>query len=284
MPRQKRAIITGVTSGIGLEVSKSLAKLGYDLVLVGRNEAKLREIAAELEALSPNKATIDYFLCDFEQLDQMAAVSKLIGKAYREIDVVINNVGIWETKQRLNENGFDMTWTVNYFSPFVFTHQLLPTLRLTAQETQDVRIVNLTSDAHRFGKITFPLEKQPFHFFRTYGSTKLANLLHAKYLASLFAEENIRVNAVHPGVVATEFWRTLPNPVIKTIKLLMISPEEGAKTVLSVAAAPNLTASGQYFERMKSVVPSELARDTTLMNTLYRETTVLLAEFLQTTT
>lgn len=277
--RNKRALVSGCTSGIGLELVRGLARNNVDLILLGRDETKLVALTAELLELSTKPIGIDYFICDFENLSQVAAVSKLIEKAYRDLDIVVNNAGIWENKYRKESNGLELTWVVNYFAPFIITNNIMPLLKLTASETKDVRVINIASDAHRFGKIKFPLA-QGFHYFRTYGATKLANVLHAFYLARLFKDEGISINAVHPGVVATDLWRKLPSFISTIAKKFMVTPEQGAKTALTLALSPNPTGTGRYFENMKSVVPSKDAINTELMSELFSETQKLLAEYL----
>lgn len=279
MLRNKRALITGSTSGIGHEVARGLARQNFDLILLGRDEAKLQPMIAELTALATKKITVDYFVCDFEKLSHVSAISKLIGDAYRELDVLVNNAGMWETKYRKDEHNWEMTWVVNYFASFILTNNLLPILRLTALETHDVRIINTASDAHKFGKIKFPLAEN-FHFYISYGSTKLANILHANYLASSLKEEGIYANSVHPGVVATGLWNRLPAFIVKASKKFMVTAEDGAKTTISLAAAPELNVTGRYFEKMKSAVPSKSASDLELMVALYEETHRILNEFL----
>ncbi|MCC7304360.1 SDR family NAD(P)-dependent oxidoreductase [bacterium] len=279
MIRNKRALITGCTSGIGHEIARGLAKQGFDLILLGRSETKLQKLDIELTNLSRKKIDVEYFICDFEDLDQVASVSKLISNAYREIDVLINNAGIWDLKYKKTENGWENTWVVNYFASFILTNNLLLNLRLTAEETHNVRIINMTSEAHRYGKITFPLA-QYFHFFRTYGSTKLANVLHAFYLASSLEQEGIYVNAVHPGVVATDLWKGLPKFIADASKKWMVTVEEGAKTPLSLVLSEDLMVTGRYFKNMKSSVPSKTAQNRELMVQLYETTHELLNKYL----
>src|SRR3990167_3090000 len=108
MIRNKRALVSGCTSGIGLEIARGLAKNDFDLILLGRNEARLELLKLELLALATKNISIDYFVCDFELLEQVSAVSKLISAAYRELDVVINNAGVWENKFRKDSNNLEM--------------------------------------------------------------------------------------------------------------------------------------------------------------------------------
>lgn len=279
MARNKRALITGCTSGIGQEVARSLATKNFDLILIGRDEARLRVLQSQVVALSSTQIQVDYFVCDFENLEQVAKVSKLIGKAYRDLDVLINNAGIWESKHRKDGHGWEMTWVVNYFAPFVLTYNLFPLMRQTARDTKNMRIINVASDAHKYGQINFPLALT-FHAFKTYGSTKLANILNASYLAGLVREDGIYVNSLHPGVVATGLWKKLPTLLANIAKRFMRTPEKGAETAIFLATTPNMRLSGQYLHDMKIAKPTELAQNADLQKQLFGETKKLLKEFL----
>jgi len=279
MARNKRALITGCTSGIGQEVARSLAAKNFDLILIGRDEARLRVLQSQVVALSSNPIKVDYFVCDFESLEQVSKVSKLIGKAYRDLDVLVNNAGIWESKHRKDSHGLEMTWIVNYFAPFVLTYNLFPLMKQTARDTKNMRIISVASDAHKYGQIAFPLA-QTFHVFKTYGSTKWANMLNASYLAGLVREDGIFVNSVHPGVVATDLWKKLPSLVANIAKKFMRTPEKGAETAIFLASSPNMRLSGQYLEDMKIAKPTELAQNADLQKQLFGETKKLLKEYL----
>ncbi len=275
----KIVLLTGCTSGIGLETARALAHQGYSQILLGRREEALRDLQKELLAIN-SKLRIEYFVCDFEKLNQVVAIAKLINKAYPKIDILINNAGIWESKQRDTDEGFDVTWAVNYFAPFLLTYHLMPTLLSTAKETKDVRIVNLSSEAHKFGKIDFN-KFFDYSFSKTYGSTKLANMLHAFKLARDLKDSDILVNCVHPGVVATGLWRKLPKLVSWLLDKFLISPEEGAKTTMVVATTPGLKVTGQYFADSKIAKVKDTALDTKLQDELYQFTLETLSEYIK---
>lgn len=279
MARNKRILITGCTSGIGLEVARGLVAQPFDFILIGRDEAKLKTLQEELLKKSKFNPMIDYFVCDFEKLSQVSAISKLIGNTYRDLDIVLNNAGIWEVTRRNDSHGWEMTWVVNYLAPFVLTYNLFPSMRATASTTKDVRIINVASNAHHFGKIDLPLA-QAFYLRKTYGSTKLANILNAFYLARLVKDDGITVNAVHPGVVATDLWRNLPKVVSTIVKAFMRTPEKGAETVIHLASTPKLEVTGEYWEDLHVAEPKQIARDEELQKQLFGETKKMVKEYL----
>lgn len=273
----KTVVITGCTSGIGYETALGLAKQGYNLILLGRQEALLTALKMQLHEIDPS-IRIEYYVCDFAKLSQVVAIAKLIAKAYPAIDILINNAAIWELKKKTIEGGFEQTWVVNYFAPFLLTYHLMPALLRTAKTTKDVRIINLSSEAHRRGSIDMNFSS--FSWLGTYGSTKFANMLHTFKLARDLEKTGITVNCVHPGVVATKLWRQLPKAFSWLFNKFLISPEAGAATTLALATVADLKQSGQYYSNLKVATPVMKARDVQLQESLYAQTLRVLSKYL----
>ena len=275
----KTALITGCTTGIGKEVAIGLAKKGFNLLLISRDEKLLHDLKGDLITNYP-QCRVEYFVCDFTQLKQVEKVSKLIEKAYTRLDVLINNAGVWEMKKQMTQDGFEKTWQVNYLAPFVLTENLMPLLLDTAKVSGDVRIINLASEAHRH-----PSKKSDgftsFSLQGTYGATKMANVLHTFKLARALDGSRITVNCVHPGVVQSGLWRKFPRLLNWVLKRFMITPEEGAKTVLLLATINRLVATGKYFAESKIKEPSESVKNVTLQDQFYTFTKKKLAAFLR---
>jgi retinol dehydrogenase-12/retinol dehydrogenase-13 len=152
-------------------------------------------------------------------------------------------------------------------------------MKATARSTRDVRIINVSSNAHRFGKIELPLA-QKFYLRKTYGSTKLANILNAFYLARLVKDDGITVNAVHPGVVATDLWRNLPKIVSTIAKKFMLSAKQGAAPTIALASVEKLESTGQYYELSQPAKPAAIAYDEELQKQLFGETKKMVKEYL----
>jgi NAD(P)-dependent dehydrogenase (short-subunit alcohol dehydrogenase family) len=275
---KKTILLTGCTTGIGKETAIALAKEGSNLILLSRNEQKLKELQSMLVAKYHNK-NIHYYACDFEDLKQVVSVAKHIAAKYSHLDTLINNAVIWKKQKSTSTDEFEMTWTVNYFAPFLLTFHLRKLMLKTAKETKDVRIINLSSEAHRFGKIDFN-NLFAFDFRGTYGATKLANMLYTFKMARILNGFGVTSNCVHPGVVATGLWRELPKFIAWILDKFLISPAEGAKTTLFLANQPQLKENGLYWANMKVAKPSKAALDEKLQDELYEKTKVMLKKYL----
>jgi retinol dehydrogenase 12 len=137
----------------------------------------------------------------------------------------------------------------NHIGPFLLTSLLLDRLR----ESAPARIVNVASGAH-FGAtgIDFDAVRAPTRTvsgMREYSLSKLANVLHAQELARRLDGTGVTTYSLHPGVIASDIWRRVPRPVRGLMKLRMDSPEQGAKTSLFCATAPELVGqSGRYYD------------------------------------
>lgn len=114
--------------------------------------------------------------------------------------------------------------------------------------------------------------------FPDYAMSKLMNVLHAKELARRLAGTSVTTYSLHPGGVASNIWRSVPQPLQWLLKLFLLSNEEGAKTPLYCATAPELsTASGRYYDKCREAQPSPLANDVLLANELWIRTEGALA-------
>ncbi|CAN1253893.1 Short-chain dehydrogenase TIC 32, chloroplastic [Linum perenne] len=208
------AIVTGASSGIGVETSRVLALRGAHVVMAVRNveagttvkEAILKEIPT---------AKVDVMELD---LSSMASVKKFASdyvSSGRPLNLLINNAGIMMIPFTLSADKIELQFATNHVGHFLLTHLLLDTMKSTARESnQEGRIVNLASEGHRFAykegirfdKINNEAE---YNKMRAYGQSKLANILHANELASRLKEEgiNITANSLHPGAIATNLAR-----------------------------------------------------------------------------
>jgi dehydrogenase/reductase SDR family protein 13 len=189
------------------------------------------------------------------------------------IDVLVNNAGIAGTK-RLSKDGFDITYATNHIGPFLLTNLLLPRLR----ESPQGRVVNVASGAHMMVKeidwTVLERRSAPQRSgFKDYAVTKLMNVLHAKELARRLAGTRVTTYSLHPGAVASNIWRALPKPVQWFSKLFMLSNEQGARTPLYCATAPELSSSsGRYYNHSREARTSPLAEDAALARELWTRT------------
>lgn len=229
----KRIIITGATSGIGLAITNALGAMGHELILGCRNMNKGKELQVSLKAKG-----IEVELVEVD-LGNLASVKKFghnILDHYDQIDVLINNAGVFSDTRKTTQDGFELTIGTNFISHFLLTEMLLPLI--TSGESG--RIVNISSEAALYGRIktddTFCTK--PAKGFRAYAKSKLAQVLYTIDLSLRLAPENVVVNAVHPGHVSTNIWKgdSLLMKLIGPInQRRYLSPEQAAKICVDVA-------------------------------------------------
>ena len=258
-------LITGANTGIGKATAQALAARGAEIFLACRSLRKTQPVMAEITAATGNHK-LHLLPLDLGSLASVRACADAFLATARPLHVLINNAGV-AGRRGLTESGFELAFGTNFVGPFLLTQLLLDRLR----DSAPARIVNVASDAHSNAKgIDFDAVRQPTKS-RTalpeYAVSKLANVLHAQELARRLDGQRVTSYALHPGVIASDIWREIPGPVRSLMKLAMRSPEDGAKTSLYCATAPELAGeSGLYYERSQhkrtgSAVTPELARE-----------------------
>ena len=142
----RRVLVTGATAGIGAAAAMALAEDGHEVVVHGRSEARCLPV---VETIQTQGGMAQFELADFSSLAQVRAMAERL--ATQEVDVVVNNAGVWLNEAYETEDGFEMTWQVNHLAPFLLTQRLLPALL----ERPDARVINISSSGHRSGRIHF---------------------------------------------------------------------------------------------------------------------------------
>lgn len=248
----KTVLITGGNSGIGKATAEGLAQKGWQVVFTARSPHKAELVKREIIARSGNEK-VDYIIVDLASLKQVRDCVETFKDRFEKLDVLINNAGVCLPERRITEDGMEESFQINHLSHFVLTNLLLEELK----KSDDPRIINISSAAHaagRFDPDNLQGEKD-YNPFKTYANTKLINILFTLELAERLKDTEICVNALHPGVVGTnfgnefgEFFRNL----YRLGKPFMISPEKGSLTSLYLASAEELKyVSGKYFVRRK---------------------------------
>ena len=261
--RGKVCVVTGATSGIGQVTAAALAAQGAHVIVVGRNRAKAQQVVGEIRRQTGNDA-VWYLLADFSDLQQVRELAAAFSAQYSQLDVLVNNAGTYFNTRHPAPGGVEMTFHVNHLAHFLLTNLLLETLTASAP----ARIVNVTSRAHEYDNMDFDdlgFERSYFGM-KAYARSKLANLLFTYELARRLAGSGVTVNAVHPGGVATDIWRTnfpVLGPAIKWVmSLFALTPEEGADTLIYLASSPDVEGvTGKYFVEREAIASSPLSYD-----------------------
>ncbi|MDX2170876.1 MAG: SDR family oxidoreductase [Deltaproteobacteria bacterium] len=257
----KTVLITGATSGIGRATALGLARLGAVVVVLCRDRGKGEALLAELRAAGA--ADVGLIVADLSvQAEVRRAAAEFLASG-RPLHVLVNNAGVVNLERTLTADGLETTFAVNHLAYFLLTALLLERLQASAP----ARIVNVSSEAHKFAPLDFDdLQNQRrYRTMRVYGQSKLANILFTSELARRLAGSGVTVNCLHPGAVATGLGTNngrWARGLIRLLGLFFRSPDDGAATSLYLATAPAVEGvSGRYFARCKEKTPSAAARD-----------------------
>ncbi|XP_050378717.1 short-chain dehydrogenase TIC 32, chloroplastic-like isoform X2 [Argentina anserina] len=277
------AIVTGATSGLGLETSRVLALRGVHVVMAVRNTSAGKNVKEAILTEIAN-ARVDVMELD---LSSLASVRKF-GEDYISLglplNILINNAGV-VTPFKLSRDNIELHFATNHLGHFLLTNLLLETMKHTSRASnREGRIVNLSSTLHqyvyregiRFDKIN---EESSYYKYFAYGQSKLANILHANELTRRLKEEGaeITANSLHPGYIQTNIVRIEYGILYYIAKVLSVfiipfmkSIQQGAATTCFVALHPQVKGvSGEYFADCNIAKPSDQAKDADLAAKLW---------------
>ncbi len=258
----KVCMVTGATSGIGRVTARALAERGATVIVVGRNPAKSAATVAHIRQQTGNPA-VESMLADLSSLEQVRRLAAEFKKRYSRLNVLVNKAGAIYFSRQETADGFEMTFGLNHLNYFLLTNLLLDPLKAGAPS----RIVNVSSAVHMSATLNFDdlQSRKKYSGMSSYGRSKLANVLFTYELARRLQGTGITVNAVHPGMVATQFAANngllgrLARPVMN---LMSLSEEEGADTLIYLATSPEVEGvTGKYFVHRRAVSSSPESYD-----------------------
>jgi retinol dehydrogenase 12 len=258
----KTVVITGATSGIGEVAALTLAKMGARIVAVARSRQRGEATLAQLRSSAPGIAHAIHF-ADLLRLKEMKRVAAQIADQESRIDVLINNAGAIFARRQLTEDGLERTFALNHMAYFVVTDGLRERLLASGP----ARIINTASAAHLGANLDFDdlQSAKSYIAMKTYGRSKLCNILFTRELARRLRGSGVTTNCLHPGFVATRFGDQSGGLISRFVwlaKFFAMSPTKGARTIVYLASSPEVAeATGQYFYRCLPTTPSSLAQD-----------------------
>lgn len=270
----KVVIVTGGNSGIGLETAKDLASRGARLILACRSVRRANAAKEEIIKASGNDDVHCYQL-DLSSLTSVREFCNHIIRTEKRLDVLINNAGAGGLGNYKTADGIHVGMQVNYFAPFLLTCLLLPLLKSSAPS----RIVNVSSMIHKYGEMDFDnlnMEKY-WSDYLVYANSKLFLNLMTLELSGRLKATGVIVNALHPGVAATNLFRNIPSAVIRNIVekgvgFMFQTPWEAAQTSIFLAVSPDLNeVTGKYFSDCREKKPSKVSQDTEIAKKLWAE-------------
>ena len=250
----KNVIITGASSGIGLECARVMVNAGANVFLANRNLEKSEPLVKNLQESCGNPDRVHLIKLDLSDLSSCRSAAAEFNALGIPLHILLNNGGVMAVQEKqLTKDGFEMQLGTNHFGHFVFTNALLEKLKAAGSS----RVVNVSSMAHwrspvLFDDIDF---KDNYDPWKAYGQSKTANILFTKEFHKRFGSEGITCVVLHPGVIESELWRHSGKVVTfnKTIP-------QGASTSMFCCVAPNIEG-GAYYNDCKLAEPAEYARN-----------------------
>jgi NAD(P)-dependent dehydrogenase (short-subunit alcohol dehydrogenase family) len=265
-------VVTGATRGIGRATVERLAGLGATLVLVCRREQDGNAVAGEL-AKATRAPRADVVVADLSSQQAVRVAAETIRARYPRLHVLINNAGLIPRARETTVDGLEMQLAVNHLAPFLLTNLLLDRLAAGAPS----RVVIVSSGAHQGGTLDFTdlQSERRYDPVRVYGRTKLANVLFTYELARRANPLGVSANCLHPGVIATGLladYMNLPKVRGAPVGVPGESPDEGAETIVYLAASPAVEGvSGRYFVNRRESRSSPASYDERLQHRLWEE-------------
>ena len=274
-----RAIVTGASSGIGIETARALVAVGAEVTLAVRDPAAGERTAAEIRAATGGDVRVGLL-----DLADLASIGAFLSAWEGPLHLLINNAGVMRTPTlELVGRGWERQFATNHIGHFALTVGLHDALKAGAEDGREARIVSLSSRAHLRSPLVFEdpfFSARPYDGAVAYGQSKTANILFAVEAHQRWSSDGITTNAVHPGAIfdtnlsrhmtpeeIDRIWGGIRErqaaaggPGIKT-------REQGAATSVLVATSPLLDGiGGRYFEDCNEArkLPPEFAADTTV--------------------
>lgn len=272
----KTILVTGCNSGLGQEAMRVLALRGARVVGTART---LEKAKAACDAVTGKTVPL---ACELSDPASVRACVEEVKRQDIKLDAIICNAGIMALPKLEKAHGYELQFFTNHIGHFILVTGLLDQL------TEAGRVVMLSSDAHKQapkGGIEFDnLDgSKGYSSFRSYGQSKIANILFAKELARRFAGTKKTANSLHPGVIQTNLARHV-NPLLSVLfavlgPLALKSVPQGAATEVYIATSPALAGvSGQYFVNSNVGNPRSDANDEALAKKLWEVSEKIVAD------
>ena len=278
----KICVISGTTSGVGYQAAKRLAQGGAHLVMICRNEVKAHQVQQELS--TEYDVPVDVIVADFQILSEVRQAALEIRERFAEIDVLINNAGVFNKRRRLTPDGHEMTIGVIHLASFLLTMLLIKSL----QHGAPARVLFISSEAHRFGGLSvkdFNWEKRPYLGMFAYGAAKIAQIHTARVFAETYKDNGVTFNIMHPGEVRTNigmnngfFYRLYSRYILRWF---LKDPAQAGEAIYFLAADPSLEAvTGLFFNQTIEEEPAWYAVRPQLEKTVWDHSVEIVKPYL----
>ncbi|KAI3319688.1 putative short-chain dehydrogenase [Xylariaceae sp. AK1471] len=244
----KIILVTGSTSGIGIDTVRALHLTGADVYMQARDMKKAEDVRRDILGTSEGKGKLEIVLMDLNSLESVREGAKDFLAKSQKLNVLVNNAGVRNTPGTRTVDGFETQFGVNHLAHFLLFQLLLPTLLSSSTPSFNSRVINVTSGSHKGSRINFdnPNFEGVYNPRTSYSHSKTANILMANQTERLYGALGVHGLSVHPGCISTNLQRyDLPtqkekddylrgNPVLQKV---LKSTSQGAATQVWAAIA-----------------------------------------------
>jgi NAD(P)-dependent dehydrogenase (short-subunit alcohol dehydrogenase family) len=256
----RRVVVTGASSGIGVETARALAGAGAEVTLAVRDLDAGKQTAEDIVASTGNSQV---HVAHLDLTDQ-ASVRRFVADWQGPLHILVNNAGVMAAPETRTPEGWELQFATNHFGHFTLTNGL----RSALAAADGARVVSVSSSGHLYSPVMFDdihFESRPYDRWSAYGQSKTANILLAVEITKRWADDGITSNALMPGAIRTNLQRHVSVEDLDRIRREVGSldtfwktPEQGAATSVLLAASPLVDGvSGRYFEDVNEAEPNQ---------------------------
>jgi NAD(P)-dependent dehydrogenase (short-subunit alcohol dehydrogenase family) len=239
----KVIVITGTSSGIGIETARALSLTGARLFLTARDLDKAK---SALDGVFERDRVGLVEMNNTSLSSVRAAAKAILQKSNGQVNILVNNAGIMALpKLEYTKDGFEMQFGVNHLAHFLLFELLKPALLASASPEFSSRVVNVSSSAHHVASINesdnYNFEKTEYNDWVSYGQSKTANIYMANEIERRYGSRGLHATSVHPGMISTALMQYMDPAMVEAFKKdekvykMMKSPEQGAATTVWAA-------------------------------------------------
>jgi NAD(P)-dependent dehydrogenase (short-subunit alcohol dehydrogenase family) len=256
---QATILVTGATDGLGRRVARELTTKGATMLLHGRSPERLEATLVELQGQTGGENASSY-LADLSSLAAVRDLSERILSEHDRLDVLVNNAGVISPERRESEDGYELTFAVNYLSHFLLTRLLLPLLK----DSAPARIVNVASAGQSPLDFSNLMLERGYDAMKAYSQSKLAQVMFTFDLAEHLRDTGVTVNVLHPASLMDT------KMVQSTFGYTMSTVEEGTEAVVRLAVSKEVEGvTGGYFEGTREARANRQAYDPQVRDRLW---------------
>jgi NAD(P)-dependent dehydrogenase (short-subunit alcohol dehydrogenase family) len=252
-------LVTGATDGLGRRVAQELAAKGATVLLHGRSPERLEATLEELRSQTGSEK-VNSYLADLFSLAAVRHLAERIFSEHDRLDVLVNNAGLISPERGESEEGYELTFAVNYLSHFLLTRLLLPLLK----DSAPARLVNVASAGQSPVDFSNLMLERGYDAMKAYSQSKLAQVMFTFELAEHLRDTGVTVNALHPASLMDT------KMVQSTFGYTMSTVEEGTQAVVRLAVSPKVEGvTGRYFDGRRQARANRQAYNPRVRNRLW---------------